>query len=479
MQEVSGPDLTLGETAYKLVRTIRRGCRMKKGYLLVAGVSGVLSLAAISLTGTNRTTIVSTARNATGVSQTVSTTGPLDRNNAFFKSLGTNGRSCDSCHQATEGWTITPQGVRARFERTNGMDPIFRTNDGAVCPNADVSTTEARRAAYKMLLTRGLIRVSMGVPPGAEFQLVAVDDPYGCANAGDVAMFRRPLPSSNVEFLSTVMWDGRESLKGRSLQGNLMSQANDATMGHAQGAALTTEQMNSIVAFETALYTAQLRDDNVGELNDNGGKGGAKNLASQEFFVGINDPLGQNPTGAAFDPNVFSMYQEWSEEGYHDSRAKARQSVARGEKIFNTRPISIEGVAGLNDDLGVAAIPGTCTTCHDSPNLGHHSVPAPLNIGLVDESRRTPDMPLYTFRCNATGQEIKVTDPGRAMVTGHCKDLGRFKGPILRGLAARAPYFHNGSAATLDDAVEFYNTRFHLAFTEQEKKDLVAFLRTL
>jgi cytochrome c peroxidase len=106
-------------------------------------------------------------------------------------------------------------------------------------------------------------------------------------------------------------------------------------------------------------------------------------------------------------------------------------------------------------------------------------VPAPLNIGLVDESRRTPDMPLYTFRCISTGQEIKLTDPGRAMITGKCKDLGRFKGPILRGLAARAPYFHNGSAATLEDAVEFYNTRFHLAFTDQEKKDLVAFLRTL
>jgi cytochrome c peroxidase len=451
---------------------------MKRRYFLM-GAAGVLSLAAMSLTGTSRTTVVSTARNATGIAQTVSTAGPLDRGNAFFQSLGTNGRSCDSCHQAAEGWTITPAGVQARFERSKGMDPIFRTNDGAVCPTADVSTIEARRAAYKMLLTRGLIRVSMAVPPGAKFQLVAVDDPYGCANANDVAMFRRPLPASNTSFLSTVMWDGRESLKGRSLGGNLMSQANDATMGHAQGAALTSEQMQSIVAFETSLYTAQMLDDNAGKLTEHEGGGGAKNLASQQFFIGINDPLGQNPTGAAFDPNAFTIYKEWSNPGDHDSRAAVRQSVARGEKIFNTRPISIEGVAGLNDDLGVAAIPGTCTTCHDSPNIGHHSVPAPLNIGLVDESRRTPDMPLYTFRCIATGQEIKVTDPGRAMVTGECKDLGRFKGPILRGLAARAPYFHNGSAATLEEAVEFYDTRFHLALTEQEKQDLVAFLRTL
>ena len=49
--------------------------------------------------------------------------------------------------------------------------------------------------------------------------------------------------------------------------------------------------------------------------------------------------------------------------------------------------------------------------------------------------------------------------------------------PILRGLAARAPYFHNGSAATLTDVVQFYNSRFNIGFTEAEIADLVAFLR--
>jgi cytochrome c peroxidase len=72
-----------------------------------------------------------------------------------------------------------------------------------------------------------------------------------------------------------------------------------------------------------------------------------------------------------------------------------------------------------------------------------------------------------------------VTDPGRALITGKCADIGRVKGPILRGLAARAPYFHNGSAATLRDAVEFYDRRFDIGFTEQQKADLVAFLSAL
>jgi cytochrome c peroxidase len=50
---------------------------------------------------------------------------------------------------------------------------------------------------------------------------------------------------------------------------------------------------------------------------------------------------------------------------------------------------------------------------------------------------------------------------------------------VLRGLAARPPYFHDGSAATLADVVRFYDTRFQARFTEQEKADLVAFLRAL
>jgi cytochrome c peroxidase len=77
------------------------------------------------------------------------------------------------------------------------------------------------------------------------------------------------------------------------------------------------------------------------------------------------------------------------------------------------------------------------------------------------------------------GGGIVVTDPGRALISGQCKDVGKFKGPILRGLAARAPYFHNGSAATLMDVVNFYDQRFSIGFTEQQKQDLVNFLNTL
>ena len=88
-------------------------------------------------------------------------------------------------------------------------------------------------------------------------------------------------------------------------------------------------------------------------------------------------------------------------------------------------------------------------------------------------------MPLYTLRCTTTGELIETTDPGRALVTGKCKDIGRFKGPVLRGVTARAPYFHNGLAADLDAVVDFYDTRFGIGLTVTETSDLVAFLKAL
>src|SRR5205823_3170404 len=151
---------------------------------------------------------------------------------------------------------------------------------------------------------------------------------------------------------------------------------------------------------------------------------------------------------------------------------------------FNSRPIIISGVAGLNGQTfasGVTvpdSIAGTCTTCHDSPNVGNHSVKAPLDIGLADPTR-APYLPVYKLVNLTTHESVHVTDPGRAMITGKWADVGKFKGPILRALAARAPYFHNGSAATLDEVIDFYETRFHLGLSAQQKADLVAFLRCL
>ena len=420
----------------------------------------------------------------TGTVRTFNTPGAVDTDNPFFQNLGTNGRTCATCHRAAEGWTVTPARLRERFARSQGLDPIFSSNDGSNCEAASPASLSERRAASSLLLTKGLIRVGLTVPFDAEFTVTDVDDPYKCGGSLDnVSAYRRVLPTTNLRFLSTVMWDGRETRPGLSIIDDLKQQAKDATLGHAQASLTPTDaEIQQIVSFEMGLFTAQATDNAVGALHARGATGGPAALSQQTFFLGINDPLGGNPTGAAFDSRVFSLFDRWmsSTRSDSDALADARAAIARGQTLFNTKPIVITAVAGLNDNPAVGPrFSGTCTTCHDTPNSGNHSVSAPLNIGLTDASKRTPDLPLYTLRNKSTGDEVMTSDPGRAMISGKWKDVGKFKGPVLRGLAARAPYFHNGSAATIADAVEFYNTRFQLNLTAREKSDLVAFLQAL
>jgi len=273
------------------------------------------------------------------------------------------------------------------------------------------------------------------------------------------------------------MWDGRESRADTTIRQALARQANDATRGHAQGGRdLTTTEVEQIVAFETGLFTAQARDNEAGNLRARGATGGPVDLSRQPFFIGINDPF-----DPAFTPRVFTVFDEWlaGSPSHRDPAAAARAAIARGHRIFNTRPVVITGVRGLNDRIGAVRIEGTCTTCHDAPNVGHHSVSLPLDLGLSDAAMRTPDLPLYTFRNTSTGETVQTTDPGRALITGRWQDMSTFKGPILRGLAARPPYFHNGAAATLADVVRLYNSRFNLRLSAREASDLVAFLKAL
>src|SRR5690242_14622212 len=137
--------------------------------------------------------------NGTGVSETYNSNanGPVRLDGAFFQSLGTNGRACATCHVPGDGWTVTPAGIQQRFQKTRGLDPIFRTNDGSVCDqNIDTSTVDGRRQAYSLLLSRGLLRITLTVPGTAEFFVQSVSNPYGCNDTSNVAVYRRPLPAT-------------------------------------------------------------------------------------------------------------------------------------------------------------------------------------------------------------------------------------------------------------------------------------------
>ncbi|WP_342116294.1 cytochrome C [Pseudoduganella sp. OTU4001] len=447
--------------------------------------------------------------NANGASLTVSSTGGIDTANPFFKAMG-NGRSCASCHSENAGWSLTPNDLQQRFTLTSGNDPVFKLVDGANSPRAAVASIDQKRLAYSMLLTKGVIRVGIGMPANAEFSLVRVEDPYGYASAAELSLFRRPLPSANLKFLSTVMWDARETIPNAagpncilganparcfaSIDTDLLRQASDAVRGHAEAAQeLSAAEQRAIVNFESGLTAAQVSSRSAGVLTESGGRGGPDALAATTFYWGINDfQNGDYRTRAAFNRNVMNLYGAWRNlatapapqpvpgrrpppPAPASSTDQAKASIARGEALFNTRPINVTNTAGFQQGAQRA----TCSSCHNAPGAGSHSITRLIDIGVSDARFRTPDTPLYTLRNNATGQQLQTTDPGQAMQTGRWADIGKFKVPTLRNLSARPPYFHNGAQPDLASVVRFYDRRFQMGLNQQEITDLANFLAAL
>src|SRR5262249_7685180 len=153
---------------------------------------------------------------------------------------------------------------------------------------------------------------------------------------------------------------------------------------------LTEQEKQAIVAFETALFTAQAVSDEAGRLQAGGARGGPGALLAGPFFVGVNYPSGLDPARPPFDPPAFHPFNAWLDApGAARDISRARRAIARGQEIFNTRPIVIAGVAGLNNQTFPSGVmvpdpfTGTCTSCHDTPNAGNHSVKVPLDLGLT------------------------------------------------------------------------------------------------
>lgn len=461
----------------------------------------------------------------TGTVATYNTAGAINEKSAFFQPLGTNGRTCASCHRPDQAFGLSAAAVRSLYDRTHGTDPLFAAVDGANCP-ADTSRDPS---AHSLLLNNGLIRITITPPSTLQFTITVVHDPYGCALTFDpqtgapvYSVYRRPLPTTNLRFLSTVMFDGRETLKplnnastlDANLAFDLSDQATTAVFTHAQGAnPPTADQLADIVQFMTGLSTAQTRDNLAGSLSANPATGGPLTLSSLAASPGINDPLGGTPIGVNFNSSAFTLYTAWENipAPTHfpwvpltpsQSADEQKREIAAGEKIFNTQPLIITNVRGLNDNATIgspASLAGTCTTCHNTPNVGDHSVALPLDIGTSRQAAletdpvivaalqqlSVPDLPIYKITgCPDPANPgatltFYTSDPGKGLVTGLCSDVNRGKGPILRGLAARAPYFHNGAAANLQQLVSFYNQRFQMNLTDEQQRDLIAFLNSL
>ena len=223
-------------------------------------------------------------------------------------------------------------------------------------------------------------------------------------------------------------------------------------------------------------------------MEPNGPPGlGVRNLAAGREGV-----LGNNTTNY-----VIPMGDVWAHLPASDARSTLRESIARGQDVFMFRTFWIRDAMHLNTvGLGNPA-KRTCSTCHGMHMMGMDVANGWMDIGTTnlpwarEEPRnpwndRKPELPLFKITCKPgvpphpfLGRVFYTQDPGRALISGKCNDVGTIVMQQLRGLSARAPYFSNGSAASLREMVDFYDRRFNIGFTDQERDDLINFLSAL
>jgi cytochrome c peroxidase len=433
------------------------------------------------------------ARNHAGLAETIHTSGVIDRTNPFFQPIGVNPRSCESCHASTQGWTITAEAMTRLFWQSQGLAPVFMTHDSGSRPDANISTLQSRLDTWKRnLLAHGVTRFQRTIPATAEFTATAVVDPYGFSTPAAISSFRRPTPTVNEAKTSSVTWTGGP----HDVPTQLAATAGGASRFHLQRVDLPPPEITGAMRdFQMGLFFAQTVDNAAGPLDAAGANGGPHHLKDQPFYLGINDLQGNDPQapGRPFSRKVFTLFDAWARYdrggGYGTSGASdmyggrgagpARAAIYRGQELFNSWEFSASGVTGLNDLLGQPVVKATCSTCHNAPNVGGHSVFRMFDIGTADEPSCSSDVPIITLSNKTTLATRKVCDMGRATSTGKWADIGAFRAPPLRGLAARAPYFHDGQARDLAAVVRYYDKRFKMGLTSGQKRDLEAFLQAL
>jgi len=437
--------------------------------------------------------------------------GPVNtEGHPFFKPLGTNGRACVNCHQPTYGMSVSTSGLQERWRDTDGKDPVFAAFDGSDCPDRP----QGEKSSHSLLLNRGLFRIPLpwpprnpdGSPKPVEFTIEIVRDPTGCNTSPQyglksaepaVSVYRRPRPAANLKYvvsggrtivLKTGMLADVDPETGKPASMNLMSdarepslktQALNAVMGHEQArVAPSREQINKIVEYESQVYVAQEAHIFGGPPGTARGPPALGPAALRDHRAGV---LGDND----YDP-VFGLFTSWKGNDYY------RSSVARGADIFMFRQFWLRDAAHINS-IGLGnPLKRTCATCHNAQMTGQDLSAGWVDVGTTnyptwtEPSSETSELPVFKITCSRDadphpylGRVIYTTDPGRALISGRCADVGSIVMQQLRGLAARAPYFANGSAKTLREVVDFYDRRFNMKLTDQEKEDLINFLGAL
>jgi hypothetical protein len=443
----------------------------------------------------------------------IQASGPVDTAaHPFFTPLGTNGRACVTCHQPTYGMSVSAEGLRNRWRTTSGKDPVFAAFDGSNCPGLP----QDQEKSHSLLLNRGLFRIPLpwppknadGSPKPVEFSIEVVRDPTGCnlspvyglkSAHPTVSVYRRPRPAANLKYvmsgaqnivLKTGMLADRDPDTGKPVSMNLMAdarepslaaQAIDAIMGHEQAhEPPSRKQLIDIVDYESQIYMAQVEHIFAGPLVDRDGPFGLGPAALRDRRPGV---LGDND----FE-QVFGNFDSWKGKDFYLA------SIARGANIFMFRQFWLRDTAHINS-IGLGnPVKRTCATCHNAQMSGQDLSAGWVDVGTTnyptwtepDTWAQTADLPVFKITCRRDadphpylGRVIYTTDPGRALISGRCVDVGSIVMQQLRGLAARAPYFVNGSAKDLREVVDFYDRRFDMKLSDSDKEDLVNFLGAL
>lgn len=442
-----------------------------------------------------------------GTLRTLLVDGPMEtKGHPFFEPIGTNGRACVTCHQPADGMSLSAATARQRWDATGGKDPLFAAIDGSNCP----VLPQAERASHSLLLERGLIRIERKWPVrGTDFRIEVVRDPNGCNSApgygpaaGKVSVYRRPRPLANMKYLLAAgfAYDPKQGLAlprdpddaTRFQSGNIMAdnravnlreQMEDAAGGHLSFAGkLSPGQIARITEFEQRLFVAQQADKIGGALDTLGAQGGPAKLRDSE----------PGALGSIGTP-VWSEYAAWEKIAPAEAAKLSpqslafRQSVARGAKVFRDKTFLITDSAGINSPVGFGnPVRNSCVFCHNMSQMGNDVAPGQVDLGTttLPFADPWPDLPLFRITCLKQphpfyGRTIYTYDPGFALTSGRCADVGKITLQSMRGMSARAPYFSNGLAKDLRGVVDYYERRYSIGYTEQEKQDLVALMSVL
>ena len=176
---------------------------------------------------------------------------------------------------------------------------------------------------------------------------------------------------------------------------------------------------------------------------------------------------------ASFDRTLVSGNSPFDRYYFGMDQMALSESAARGSRIFRRK--------------------GNCANCHEiSLNNALFTDNRFYNVG-VGFKRLAPVLEALIEGKNSdelTLTDVQQSELGRFTVTKSLADLGKFKTPTLRNIALTAPYMHDGSIKTLEEVIEHYDKGgdknrfidakiFPLHLTQQEKADLVAFMKAL